>query len=129
MALGVLVNGEGKCIGAGGIVMQALPGCDDETARLAEEIILKYQDISSSISKLGASGIAKEHFPNVTFDEREPIYKCICSKEYIDSVVISLGKDEIYDILKEQGEIKIECQYCDKKYCYDSSAVEKLLDD
>lgn len=128
MALGVLVEG-GKCIGAGGIVMQALPGCDDESAIKAQEIILKYPDISSHIKNLGALGIAKEHFAGVEFDERQPIYKCICSKEYIDSVVISLGKEEIYDILSEQGEIKIECQYCDKKYCYNSEDIEKLLDE
>ena len=39
MALGVLVNKKGKCIGAGGVIMQAMPGCDDETSKKAEEII------------------------------------------------------------------------------------------
>ena len=127
MALGVLVGSDGVCKGAGGIIMQALPGCDDETARLAEEIILKYTDISATISKMGATEIASKHFNGVTFNERNPIYKCICSKDYIDSVVISLGREEIYDILKEQGEIKIECQYCDKKYIYNLDDVKKLL--
>jgi molecular chaperone Hsp33 len=76
---------------------------------------------------MGASKIASEHFNGVSFTERNPIYKCICSKEYIDSVVISIGKEEIYDILKEQGEIKVECQYCDKKYVYGYDDIDALL--
>ena len=54
MALGVLTSAKGKCLGAGGIIMQALPGCDEESARKAEEIILAYTDISSIIKKIGA---------------------------------------------------------------------------
>ena len=127
MALGVLMGGDGKCIAAGGMVMQALPGCDDETAQKAQEIILKYQDISTTIKNLSASGIVKEHFKGYYFTERTPVYKCICSKDYIDGLIISLGKEELYDILKEQGEIRIECQYCDKKYVYDKEDVDKLL--
>ena len=42
--------------------------------------------------------------------------------------MISLGKDELYDILKEQGEVKVECQYCDKKYVYDKEKIDKLFD-
>jgi len=127
MALGVLVDGEGKCIGAGGIVMQALPGCDDETAKMAQEIIYKYGDISSHIRARGAKGIIEEDFKGYYFTERDTVYECICSKEYIDSLILSLGKEEIYDILSEQGKISVECQYCDKKYIYLESDVEKLL--
>ena len=31
------------------------------------------------------------------------------------------------DILKEQGEISIECQYCDKKYKYNKADVDALF--
>lgn len=105
MALGVLMGADGKCISAGGIVMQALPGCDDDSARQAENIILSYQDVSAQIKNLGATGLAKQHFGSYYFTKRTPKYECICSQEYIDKVAISLGKEELYDILNEQGEI------------------------
>ncbi|MBO7214657.1 MAG: Hsp33 family molecular chaperone HslO [Clostridia bacterium] len=127
MALGVLVDGEGKCIGAGGIVMQALPGCDDETAIEAQKIIMKYGDISTHIKNRGANGIKNEDFKGLYFTERDAKYECICSQDYIDSMIISLGKEEIYDILNEQGEILVECQYCDKKYRYLEKDVKVLL--
>lgn len=127
MALGVLVDNEGICIGAGGIVMQALPGCDDETALKAQQLIYNYQDISSHIKKYGAKGIIENDFKGYYFTERTPVYECICSKDYIDSLIISLGREEVNDILKEQGEILVECQYCDKKYKYSESDVKNLF--
>lgn len=128
MALGVLMGANGKCKAAGGVIMQALPGCDIETAKKAEEIIYKYSDISSHVLKFGAKGIAENDFNGVEFNESKPVYKCICSKNYIDKIILSLGKEEIYDILAEQGEIKVECQYCDKKYVYKEEDVKILLD-
>lgn len=127
MALGVLIGADGKCISAGGIIMQALPGCDDESAKNAENIILSYKDVSTQIKNLGAEGIVKQHFGSYYFTERTPKYECICSNDYIDKVVISLGKQELYDILNEQGEILVECQYCDKKYKYNKKDVDELL--
>ncbi len=127
MALGVLTSAKGKCLGAGGVIMQALPGCDDETARKAEEIILGCSDVSSLIKKIGAQGICELHFPGVEFNYRKPLYKCVCSKKYINSMMIALGKEELYDIIREQGEIKVECEYCDKEYVYTKEDVDKLL--
>ncbi|MBR6737893.1 MAG: Hsp33 family molecular chaperone HslO [Clostridia bacterium] len=127
MALGVLTSAKGKCLGAGGVIMQALPGCDYETAKKAEEIILGYTDISSLIKKIGAKGICELHFAGVEFSERKPRYKCVCSKKYINSMMVALGKEELYDILREQGEIRVECEYCDKTYVYNKDDVDKLL--
>ena len=128
MALGVLMGGDGKCISAGGIVMQALPGCDDQTAQKAQDIILKFEDISAQIQKLSVKGIINEYFKGYYFTERNAEYKCICSSDYIDGLLLSLGKEELYDIIKEQGKVQIECQYCDKKYVYDKEKIDKLFE-
>lgn len=127
MALGVLMGGDGNCLSAGGIVMQALPGCDDQTAQKAQDIILKFQDISAQIQKLSVKGIINEYFKGYYFTERNAEYKCICSNDYIDGLLLSLGKEELYDIINEQGKVQIECQYCDKKYVYDKTSVDKLF--
>ena len=37
---------------------------------------------------------------------------------YIEKVLVSLGKEELYSIIKEQGEIKVDCQFCNKKYLF-----------
>ncbi len=127
MALGVLMGADGKCISAGGIVMQALPGCDDETAKKAEDLIMNFGDVSSKIKELSIDGIVEKYFKGNYFHKRTPVYECICSKDYIDKLILSIGSDEAYDILKSQGEICVECQYCDKKYVYREEDVNLLF--
>ena len=127
MALGVLVNGKGKCIGAGGVIMQKMPGCDDEAISKAEEIIKNYSNISTIISEIGADGLAKRDFNEYEFSETPCKYKCICSKKYINNVVRTLGVDEANDILKEQGAISIECLYCNKKYTYLTKDIDEIF--
>lgn len=126
MALGVKVKND-KCIGAGGIVIQALPNALEEDLIKAEELISNFKDISTQISTIGINGIIDKYFSSYTFYESCANYNCICSKEYIDSVVISLGKEEVDDILKEQGKIEVVCQYCNKKYIYEREDTEELF--
>ena len=127
MALGVKIGTDGKCVGAGGVIVQALPGASDESLFLAEEIVKDCANVSSLIEEHGAEWIVNELFFTDKFDVYEPKYNCLCSREYIEKVLISLGKDELNDILKNEGTIKVDCQFCDKIYEFTSEDVEKFF--
>lgn len=127
MALGVKVSKSGKCVGAGGVIMQVMPGCSLDKIERAEKIIAKFSNVSSIIEEMGAENLIKEYFSAYTFDKYEPKYKCICSKKYVDGVVVALGKNEAEDILKEQGKIEVICPYCNKKYSYFNEDLNKLF--
>ncbi|MFQ9738204.1 MAG: Hsp33 family molecular chaperone HslO [Christensenellaceae bacterium] len=58
---------------------------------------------------------------------RKAEYKCNCSKEYLSGVLVSLGKDQLKDILREDGEIKVHCHYCNKDYRFTEEDVEKMF--
>lgn len=128
MALGVRIGTDGTCVGAGGVIMQVLPGVTDEAIDKAEKIISSYFDISTIIETIGAKGLIKRDFSDSEFNERNAEYKCICSKEYIDSLVVSLGKDDVYSIIDEVGKLEVNCQYCDKKYEYTKEDADKLFE-
>ena len=127
MALGVKVSANNVCVGAGGVIIQVMPNAEEENIAKAEKLINEFTNISSKIQNYGADGLIKEYFKGVEFTKRLPKYKCICSKKYIDKLLISLGKDEILDILKEQGEVRVNCEYCDKVYVYDKDSARKLF--
>ena len=128
MALGVKIGTDGKCVGAGGVIVQALPGATDQSLFLAEEIVKDCANISSIIQEHGAEWVVKELFFTDKFDEYHPEYKCLCSREYIEKVLISLGKAELDDIIEKEGEIKVDCQFCDNVYCFTKQDVEKFFD-
>ncbi len=54
-------------------------------------------------------------------------YKCNCSKKYIGNALISVGKGELLNIIKEDGNIKVHCHYCNKDYVFTQNDVEELF--
>ena len=62
MALGVKVGVDGKCVGAGGIVLQPMPGASDENITKAETLLSNFNNISSLIETLGLDGIVERFF-------------------------------------------------------------------
>lgn len=56
-------------------------------------------------------------------------YKCNCSDEKIDNMLLSLGKKELNDIVKEGKEIEISCNFCDKKYNKSVEDIKDLLNE
>lgn len=127
MALGVLIGKDEKCMGAGGIVIQPMPNCSEESIVKAEKLMTEFSAISSMVCEIGAKGIIDKYFPEYLFTEYNPEYICNCSKDYIDGVIITLGEKELYDIIEKEGKIEICCHFCDKKYVYLKEDVDALF--
>lgn len=126
IAVGVLVKND-KCIGAGGVILQPLPGCAEENIGKAEKLIAEFSDVSRKINEIGIDGIIKKYFDEYEFTKYETQYKCGCSREYVDKVLIALGKKELSDIIEKDGKIEVCCEFCDKKYVYGQKDVEELF--
>jgi len=54
-------------------------------------------------------------------------FACNCSKERTDNMLISLGEAEVLDIVAEQGEVSVNCEFCNAFYRYDSVDVAALF--
>lgn len=126
IAVGVLVKND-KCIGAGGVILQPLPDCSEENIGKTEKLIAEFSDVSRKINEIGIDGIIKKYFDEYEFTKYETQYKCGCSREYVDKVLIALGKKELSDIIEKDGKIEVCCEFCDKKYVYGQKDVEELF--
>ena len=126
IAVGVLVKND-KCIGAGGVILHPLPDCSEENIGKAEKLIAEFSDVSRKINEIGIDGIIKKYFDEYEFTKYETQYKCGCSREYVDKVLIALGKKELSDIIEKDGKIEVCCEFCDKKYVYGQKDVEELF--
>lgn len=126
IAVGVLIK-NGKCVGAGGVILQPLPDCSEEALSNAEKIIGEFSDVSKKISDGGAKGIIEKYFAEYNFTAYETEYKCGCNKKYVDKVLISLGRKEFSDIIDEEGKIEVSCEFCNKKYVYGKTDEERLF--
>ncbi len=127
MALGVKIGTDGTCVGAGGVVIQALPGASDEALFMAEDTIMRMGNISTLIEEKGIDGVADYFFGDYDYTETFPEYKCLCSRDYIEKLLISMGKDELYSIIKERGTVEVNCQFCETDYVFNKDDIDKLL--
>ena len=127
MALGVKIGTDYNCVGAGGVVIQPLPYCSDSAIDEAERIISKFGAVSTLIQTVGIEGIIDEHFKGVEFVDYHPEYRCICSRKYIEGILLAMGEGELRSAIEEQGRIDVECHFCDKKYGFTKDDVETLL--
>ncbi len=127
MALGVLIGTDRTCVGAGGVIVQAMPNASEASLEKAEKIITSLTDVSAQIRDKGAEGLMKELFGVTDYTELNPVYKCLCDREYVKGILVSLGKAELYDILAKEKEIKVNCEFCGKEYVFRAEDVEEMF--
>ena len=89
IALGVKIGTDGTCVGAGGVIMQAMPGASDAAICMAEDVMSQLKNVSTLIQEIGAEGVYDKFIGEVKFSEYFPKYNCLCDRNYIEKVLIS----------------------------------------
>ena len=62
-----------------------------------------------------------------TYPASELSFFCTCSKDRIGNALHQLGKDELIQIIEEQGKISINCDFCKQAYSFDKEQVNELF--
>ena len=123
VALGVLVNPDGSVKVAGGMIIQLMPGVSNETVNGVEA---KLNEFASITKALDTGATPSELFHKITADlgeskvleEVDILYQCDCSFERFRRPLLSLDPKDINDLMEEQGQIEVRCQFCNKLYHY-----------
>jgi molecular chaperone Hsp33 len=63
------------------------------------------------------------------FDPEAWRFECRCSRERVASMLKGLGREELDAILHEEGEVGVDCEYCNASYRFDAVDVEQLFSD
>jgi len=131
VGVGVLVNPDNSILAAGGFIIQLMPGTDDETIAAIEKRLGEIPPISKLIQKgLTPEQILEEIFgaDNMNIIETMPVsFTCTCSKDRFSNAIISLGKDEIEDMIATDGKAEAHCHFCNEKYLFTKNELEVLL--
>ncbi len=132
IALGVLVDTDNSVLASGGFMIQMLPGATDEMAKSLEEILKNLPPVTTMIRDgMSAEDIlfrVTEGFSMICENKAvTPKYECKCSKERMEKALISIGADELTQLINEQGQAELTCQFCDNKYMFSKSELESLL--
>jgi molecular chaperone Hsp33 len=130
-ALGVLVDTDQSVRVAGGYLIQLLPGAPDETIDRVEAGVR----VMGAVTELLDAGATAEDLIHLVLPDFEweilestPVeYRCYCSRERVESTLLSLGREELQQMIADGENAKVECQFCDADYTFTPTELQELL--
>ena len=138
-ALGVLIDRDGSCRAAGGVLVQLLPFSDPAVTDLLERNARDLTNVSSlfdaGMSLEEIAGIALRDIPFEVFDEIDVAYRCNCSRERTTKALITLGKPDLLKLLGEQmaetgkETLEVSCRFCDRLQYYGREDIERMFEE
>ena len=129
VSLGSIVH-QGTVISAGGILVQAMPGCSDKTLDMLDMRAMLFSGISRDLFEDSLDDLADRWFKDMDMVKlsREPLsYRCDCSRERCERMLISLGKKQLLQLINEDHQAELTCHFCDKKHTFTEEELKKLL--
>lgn len=141
ISLGVKIDVDCTVKAAGGMIIQMLPG-----ARALEKMISDLPPITTLVEETVSLNNEKsdegvlqammdrifgqlpEDFKVEAMEFKEMGWHCDCSEERLEQVLMTIGRDDLTEIIEEDGEAEMVCQFCCKKYHFDKEHLERILE-
>jgi molecular chaperone Hsp33 len=130
VGLGVVLEPNGIVAAAGGFLVQALPSADERALdRLTTQI-----STLPPLTDLLRQGKTPEEILTLIFadipikllEKHALAFRCSCSPERMERGLLSLGREEIDDLIAELGEAEVTCEFCGGRYFFSREELERL---
>ena len=146
ISLGVKVDVDYTVKAAGGMIIQMLPDAKEAAADALEAMIADLAPITTLVEEAEAAGAGKtpegvlqtmmeqifgqmpEEFQVETLEFRDLRWECDCCEERLEQVLMTIGEDDLSEIIREDGQAELVCQFCEKKYFFDKTHLESILE-
>ena len=105
----------------------------DDSGQPAGEILQADAENQAASERLAAllqeifKDVPEEYQPEI-LAEREIRWECDCSRERIESALLTIGRRDLTEIIEEDGEVELQCQFCCKKYHFNKDELVEILD-
>lgn len=127
VGLGVLMERNNTVKQAGGFIIQLMPFAEEAVIDRLEQNLGGITSVTAMLEE----GKTPEQMLELVLDglglqvtdTLPAAFSCNCSRHRIEKVLVSLGEEEIQDMIDEGREVEVNCQFCNKRYQF---SVEEL---
>ncbi len=115
-----------------GLMLQRVPGTVEDADGWDRTVTLADTVQEQELLTLPVHNLLRRlfHEEDVRLFEPEPVaFRCSCSRGRIEETLRALGQREIDDILAEQGNIAVTCEFCNRDYRFDAVDARELFSD
>lgn len=129
VGLGVLVGTDLKAKAAGGFIIQPMPDATEETISKLEENLQAMRPVTAMVDDgLTPKEIITEimsGFDMEFLSTTELNFKCQCSRERIEDMLIGLGINDLKSLV-EDGKAEVCCHFCGEKYAFNKDELQHI---
>jgi len=133
VGLGVFVEPDGVVSSAGGFLIQTMPPHDD---LLLDRLMARIGEMPPVTELLrggstpeGLLDFLFEGIPFTVIEKRVVAFACSCTRERIERVLISLGRQELDDLIAQQGGTTVTCEFCREEYRFTGDELATLTEE
>jgi molecular chaperone Hsp33 len=131
VALGVFLEKDGRASTAGGLLVQAMPEGRESLVALLEKRLIDLPPITTLLREgLEPRQILEQLFLDIPLGRMEQTdltFRCTCSREQISLMLQSLGNRELREIIAQDDETVVTCEFCKERYAFDRTELKALL--
>lgn len=132
--LGVLLQNTAPFVSAaGGVMIQMMPGVNEHIVTMIEDTVRHSPHLTTVIEDGAAPEdllrMALGEIPFEILGEKAVAFQCSCSRERAVSMVSSLGREEVEDMLEKDGGAVMDCGFCNEKYELSEEELRRIADD
>lgn len=130
VGLGVLMEKNNTVRCAGGFLIQLMPFAQEETVARLEHNLSNITSVTALLD-MGLSpeqmlGRILEGFEVEITDRSDCSFVCNCSRQRVEKALISIGRRELDDMIKDNKPIEVKCDFCGKKYTFATEELKQL---
>lgn len=129
--LGVLVDRDLTVLKAGGFIIEVLPFADESVLDRVEAGIRDIEPVTTMLQKgMGPEEICRRalvHFDLDVLDSFDVAYRCNCSIDRVKRALISMGREELTQMIDEGEPLDVQCHFCDRSYHITQDDLKGLL--
>ena len=145
VALGVRVERDLSVGAAGGMVIQMLPGAEEGAVDALEKMLGGMEPLTAIINRimenspgLSESDIVRRMTEEIftgmpdgyalqILEQRQIEWECDCSRERMARALATIGRDDLREIIEEDGKAELQCHFCLSSYEFSRQELEDIL--
>ena len=130
VGLSASLDADGRVCMAGGFLVQSLPRADEAEIKEVMNRIASLPSIASLLSEGGPERLLAGIFGAVPYSLLETqnlLFRCGCSREKVERALISLGQNELLNMMESGKGTDVTCEFCRQNYHLDAPDIERLV--
>ena len=132
VGLGVLMDKETNTVKqAGGFIIQLMPFADERVISRLEENLKSVTSVTSLFEEgKGPEEILETLLKgfDIEITDKIPVeFYCNCDKKRVEKALISIGKKELEEMIREGKEVELNCHFCNSNYIFQVNELKEIL--